>query len=220
MLLWDEGLSPNFLRLFASAYRHFKILFPFILLVAGEIFLSIISGKNKSWNNCDGFLLEIEDVILRFSFSFSLLLARPCVQKGKNNHCDAGDVWGIFWWMSWSLMLWNLMEKWAFESATWAWTQVTIQFQREMNESRSVTWSCNLRCALQTMHKSKNGWDGRGKSWDKSRKSFHAQEVNSFCVISLPPVNLSIKTWARERTGKNEQTEMNENCKCLIMVRR
>lgn len=97
-----EGLSPNFLRLSASAYRHFGKIF---FLLTLENFFSFsqhptISGRKINLeNNCNHFLREIEDGTLHFCF----------VEK-KYPQLDC-DVWGFF--SSFSAIVFlirNLME--------------------------------------------------------------------------------------------------------------
>ena len=70
------------------------------------------------------------------------------------------------------------------------------------------------------MHKSKSGGGKNRETWGINQgRSFHAREVNFFCVISSCLSTYQSKL-EPEKLETNEQrpTEMNGNCKCLIMM--
>lgn len=86
-----EGLSPNFLRLSASAYRHFKRSFLPRMKKKNLFFPIDIREKINLENNCNHFLREIEDATLH------------CSEKKEINAVNAKTIGEFF-------PLRNLME--------------------------------------------------------------------------------------------------------------
>lgn len=116
----------------------------------------------------------------------------------------------------------EIWRKISCKEPTWAWTSSrfsslvvragekekdvriqSIQSQREMNESRSVSW---------TLQSSQQCTNHNEKVWAVCSEKFHACEVSSLCV-ACHLINQNLGRSLREKNGR----EMNGNCKCLIM---
>lgn len=171
MLLWNEGLSPNFLRLFASAYRHFKTTSSLATSISS---FNYIREKINHENNCDHHFL---DAILRF-----FLLAK------KTNYCDSGKTFGEFSGerLESDVVKFNGKRE---RNLSINWSNYSISAWNEwISVSHSELQSPKQR--KQCTNQKGNGW----KSWEKFSRS---RSEFLLCYFSLP-VNLSIKTWARQ----------------------